>query len=45
MSEAEAARDQAITELRLAILALQCGEATSAVNHANCAISWAQEIQ
>lgn len=45
MTEAEQARQAAIKELRLAILALQCGEMTSAVNHAHCAIAWTAEIQ
>lgn len=44
MNEAEAFRAQAIHELRLAILALECGEIVSAQNHATCAIHWANEI-
>jgi hypothetical protein len=38
------ARRQAIHELRLAILALECGEMTSAENHAFSAIAWVREI-
>lgn len=45
MTTAEALREQAITELRLAILALDCGEMQSAVNHSHCAIAWIAEIQ
>jgi hypothetical protein len=41
---AEVARDQAITELRLAILSLQCGEMVYAENHAFAAIAWVREI-
>lgn len=38
------ARRQAINELRLAIIALECGEPVSAETHANSAISWVKEI-
>lgn len=42
---AEVARDQAINELRLAILALQCGELASGENHALASVAWMREVQ
>jgi hypothetical protein len=41
---AEIARAQAINELRLAILALECGEMHSAENHAHASVAWIREI-
>ena len=42
--DAETSRSHAINELRLAILALECGELISAENHALASVAWVREI-
>lgn len=43
--DCEAARQQAIKELRLAIVALECGEVHSAETHAHASVAWMHEIR
>ena len=43
-ADATEARDEAVSELRKAILSLQTGELRDAWNHAACAQAWMREI-